>query len=125
MNVTQGDVVNYLAEVQAAVKAGRYQISPRQKNQELYFDYIFREGDEKAILLSLRAEDFSEAVQNNHEKYPDEILYIFGKDVSLMPRFGQGVKTVSIYIKINKLANQYFIVISLHKQEYPLKYPFK
>lgn len=125
MNVTREDVANYLKEVQAAVKEGRYQISPRQKNQELYFDYVFHEGDEKEILLSLRVDDFSEAVQNNHEKYPDEILYIFGKDVGLMPRFGQGVETVSLYIKFNKLANQYVIVISLHKQEYPLKYPFK
>lgn len=125
MNVTQGDVANYLAEVQAAVKAGHYQISPRQKNQELYFDYVFREGDEKEILLSLQVDDFSEAVQNDHPQHPEEILYIFGKDVSLMPRFGQGVKTVSLYIKFNKLANQYVIVISLHKQEYPLKYPFK
>ena len=125
MNVTQGDVANHLAEVQAAVKAGRYQISPRQKNQELYFDYIFRESDEKEILLSLQTDDFSEAVQNDHPQHPEEILYIFGKDVSLMPRFGQGIETVSLYIKINKLANQYVIVISLHKQEYPLKYPFK
>ena len=125
MNVTRADVANYLEEVHAAVKAGRYQISPRQKNQELYFDYVFHESDEKEILLSLGVNDFSEAVQNNHEKYPDEVIYIFGKDVSLMPRFGQGAETVSLYIKFNKLANQYVIVISLHKQEYPLNYPFK
>lgn len=125
MNVTQEDVANYLEEVKTAVKEGRYQISPRQKNQELYFDYIFHEGDEKEILLSLQVEDFSEVVQNNHEKYLEEMLYIFGKDVSLMPRFGQEVEMVSLYIKFNKLTNQYIIVISLHKQEYPLKYQFK
>lgn len=125
MNVTQEDVANYLEEVQAAVKAGRYQISPRQKNQELYFDYIFHEGDEKEILLSLQVDDFSEAVQNDHPQYPEEILYIFGKDVSLVPRFSQGIETVSLYIKFNKLANQYVIVISLHKQESPLQYQFK
>lgn len=125
LNVTQEDVANYLAEVQAAVKASCYQISPRQKNQELYFDYVFHEGDEKEILLSLQVDDFSEVVQNNHPQHPEEILYIFGKEVSLMPRFGQGVERVSLYIKFNKLANQYVIVISLHKQEYPLKYQFK
>lgn len=97
MNVTQEEVANYLEEVQRAVKEGRYQISPRQKNQELYFDYVFHEEDEKEILLSLQADDFSEAVQNDHPQHSEEILYIFGKDVSLMPRFGQGIETVSLY----------------------------
>ena len=30
-----------------------------------------------------------------------------------------------LYIKFNKLTNQYLIVISFHKQEYPLTYKFK
>lgn len=125
MNVTREEVANYLEGVFAAVKAGRYQVSPRQKNQELYMDYVFHEGDEKEIILSLRVDDFSEAVQNDHVQHPEEILYIFGKDINLLPRFGGGEETISLYIKFNKLANQYLIIISLHKQEYPLKYKFK
>ena len=72
MNVTQGDVANYLAEVQAAVKAGRYQISPRQKNQELYFDYIFRESDEKEILLSQIKNDPKQA--NKPQQVIDKMI---------------------------------------------------
>ena len=32
---------------------------------------------------------------------------------------------VALYIKFNKLTNLYVIVISFHKQDYPLNYKFK
>mgnify|MGYP007119888483 CR=1 FL=1 len=47
MNVTKSDVEQYLSDVFAAVNAGRYQISPRQKNQDIYMDYVFTEEDAK------------------------------------------------------------------------------
>lgn len=125
MNIAKSDIEQYLSDVFAAVKAGRYQISPRKKNQDIYIDYLFTEEDAKNVILSLTVYDFSGAVQNDHPQHPEEILYIFGKDISLMPRFGGSEETVSLYIKFNKLTNQYVIVISLHKQEYPLTYKFK
>ena len=125
MNVTKSDVEQYLSDVFAAVNAGRYQISPRQKNQDIYMDYVFTEEDAKKVILSLTAYDFSDAVQNDHPQHPEEILYIFGKDINLMPRYGDSEEKVSLYIKFNKLTNQYVIVISFHKQEYPLIYKFK
>lgn len=125
MNVTKSDIEQYLSDVFAAVNAGRYQISPRQKNQDIYMDYVFTEEDAKEVILSLTAYDFSDAVQNDHPQHPEEILYIFGKDINLMPRYGDSEEKVSLYIKFNKLTNQYVIVISFHKQEYPLIYKFK
>ena len=125
MNVTKSDVEQYLSDVFAAVNAGRYQISPRQKNQDIYMDYVFTEEDAKEVILSLTAYDFSDAVQNDHPQHPEEILYIFGKDINLMPRYGDSEEKVSLYIKFNKLTNQYVIVISFHKQEYSLTYKFK
>lgn len=125
MNITKSDVEQYLSDVFTAVNEGRYQISPRQKNQEIYIDYVFTEEDAKKVILSLTVYDFSEAVQNDHPQHPEEILYIFGKDIKLMPRYGDSEEIVSLYIKFNKLANQYVIVISFHKQEYPLTYKFK
>ncbi len=125
MNVTKSDVELYLSDVFAAVIAGRYQISSRQKNQEIYIDYIFTEEDAKQLILSLTANDFSDAVQNSHSEHPEEVLYIFGKEVKLMPRYGETEEKVSLYIKFNKLVNQYVIVISFHKQAYPLSYKFK
>lgn len=125
MNVTKSDVEQYLSDVFATVNAGRYQISPRQKNQDIYMDYVFTEEDAKKVLLSLTVYDFSDAVKNDHPQHPEEILYIFGKDINLMPRYGDSEEKVSLYIKFNKLTNQYVIVISFHKQEYPLTYKFK
>ena len=125
MNVTKSDVEQYLSDVFAAVNAGRYQKSPRQKNQDIYMDYVFTEEDAKKVILSLTVYDFSDAVKNDHPQHPEEILYIFGKDINLMPRYGDSEEKVSLYIKFNKLTNQYVIVISFHKQEYPLTYKFK
>ena len=125
MNITKTDVEKYLSEVFSAVRAGRYQISSRQKNQDIYIDYVFTEDDAKNVILSLTANDFFDAVQNDHPQHPEEILYIFGKDIKLLPRYGGTEEKVSLYIKFNKLTNQYVVVISLHKQEYPLTYKFK
>ncbi len=125
MNVTKSDVEQYLSDVVTSVNSGRYQISPRQKNQDIYMDYVFTEEDAKKVILSLTVYDFSDAVQNDHPQHPEEILYIFGKDINLIPRYGDSEEKVSLYIKFNKLTNQYVIVISFHKQEYPLTYKFK
>lgn len=60
------------------------------------------------------------------EKYlADELLYVFGKDVKLLRRFGSGEEQVSLYIKFNKLESRYVIVISFHKQKHPLNYKFR
>lgn len=74
MNVTKDDIEQYLADVFIAVNAGRYQIAPRQKNQDIYIDYVFSEEDAKNVILSLTVYDFSEAVQNEHSQHPEEIL---------------------------------------------------
>ena len=80
---------------------------------------------QKQIILSLTAMDFSEILQNEHKGYEHEMLYVFGKDVRLLERNGSEEKTVSLYIKFNKLENRFVIVISFHEQKYPLTYYFK
>lgn len=125
MEVTIDEVRDYLSEVKKYISDGRYQISPRSKNQSIYIDYVFSEERCKEILMDLEVEDFSDTVQNEHSQYPEEILYIFGKEVSLLPKQGGSEETVALYIKFNKLTNLYVIVISFHKQDYPLRYKFK
>ena len=128
MNVTIEDVEIYLEDVKEAINAGRYRIAMnenRQDNRELFVDYVISEEQRKQILLSLEAADFSEIRHNTHKGYEHELLYVFGKDVKLLNRFGSEEEQVSLYIKFNKLESLYVIVISFHKQKYPLNYKFR
>ena len=122
------DIEKYLEDVKEAINAGRYRIEMnenRQDNRELFMDYIVNEEKRKQILLSLTAMDFSEIRHNTHKGYEHELLYVFGKDVKLLRRFGSGEEKVSLYIKFNKLESRYVIVISFHKQKHVLNYKFR
>lgn len=122
------EIEKYLTEVKAAIRAGDFKIERNQKrraNLALYKDYVIDERKSKEILLQLTAYDFCQVLQNEHEGFRHEWLYVFGKDVKLLQRFGTKEETVSLYIKFNKLENQLVIVISFHKQAYPLTYAFK
>ncbi len=125
LNVTKEHIEKYLSEIYESVKKGNYQIASRYKNMDMYIEYLFTERDAGRLLLSLRPEDFSEAVQNEHSGHTEEILYIFGKEIKLLPRFGGGEESVPFYLKLNKVAGPYVIVVSLHRQEMPLSYPLK
>lgn len=128
MNVTIEDVEMYLEDVKEAINAGRYRIAMNenwQDNRDLFVDYVISEEQRKQILLSLEAADFSEIRHNTHKGYEHELLYVFGKDVKLLNRFGSEEEQVSLYIKFNKLESLYVIVISFHKQKYPLNYKFR
>ncbi len=121
-------VEEYLRELKDSIRAGKYRIERNQRrrdNNNLFQTYVLSEEQTKDILLSLTPMDFSERVHNDHPGYEHELLYIFGKDVRLLEHFGDSEKTVSLYIKFNKLDNNYVVVISLHEQNWPLKYMFK
>lgn len=128
MSIELKDIELYLSEVKNAVKNNRYRLdrnSKRQNNINLFFDYIIDEQKAKDIILELTAMDFSEILQNKHAGYEHERLYVFGKDVKLLERTGNKEKTVSLYIKFNKLENCFVIIISFHEQKYPLNYYFR
>lgn len=94
---------------------------------DTYYELIINvlQSVELFCAYGLTATDFSEVRHNEHRGFEHELLYIFGKDVKLVERFGNSDKLVSLYIKFNKLENCYVIVVSLHEQKYPLKYYFK
>ena len=128
LNITQNEIKVYLEEVKEAIQNNRYRIerhSRRQDNIDLFVNYVIDETIAKDILLGLEATDFSEILRNEHRGYEHELLYVFGKDVELLERMGNTSKTVSLYIKFNKMENCYMIVVSLHEQRYPIKYYFK
>lgn len=75
--------------------------------------------------MGLTGYDFCEILRNEHSGFEHEYLYVFGKSVKLLQRFGDCENIVDLYIKINKLKEGYVIIISFHEQKYPLKYVFK
>ena len=128
LKIDKKDVARYLSEVKDAVRNGRYRLdrnSKRQDNINLFLDYVIDEAKAKEIILSLTVMDFSEILQNEHKGFEHEKLYVFGKDVTLLERNGTEEKTVSLYIKFNKLENCFVIVISFHEQKHPLTYYFR
>lgn len=94
-------------------------------NKDLFITYVIDEAKVKDILLGLTALDFSEILHNEHEGYEHELLYVFGKDVKLLKRLDSGIKTVSLYIKFNKIDHCFVIIVSFHEQKYPIHYYFK
>lgn len=128
MTIKLKEIELYLSEMKDAVRDNRYRIaknSKRQDNINLFFDYVIDENKAKEILLSLTPTDFSDILQNEHKGFEHEKLYVFGKDVTLLERSGAEEKNVSIYIKFNKLENDFFIVISFHEPKYPITYYFR
>lgn len=128
MKIEMKDIESYLSEVKEAVENDRYRLdrnTKRQDNINLFLDYIIDEAKAKDIILSLTPTDFSEILQNEHKGFEHEQLYVFGKDVVLLERNGTEEKTVSLYIKFNKLENRFVIIISFHEQKHPLTYYFK
>ena len=128
MDIDRKDIEQYLDEVKDAVEKDNYRLdrnARRQDNINLFLDYVIDEAKAKDIILSLTVSDFSEILQNKHVGYEHERLYVFGKDVDLLERNGTEEKTVSLYIKFNKLENCFVIVISFHEQKHPLTYYFR
>lgn len=128
LNITREHIDKYLSDVKEAVKSGRYRLDRninRQENINLFIEYVIDESKAKDIILNLTANDFSKILQNDHKGFEYEELYVFGKDVQLLERIGSKKKTVSLYIKFNKLENNFVIVISFHEQRYPLTYYFR
>ncbi len=128
MNIDKKDIEQYLSEVKKAIEKDRYRLDRnirRQENTNLFLDYVIDEAKFKRIILSLTVMDFSKILKNEHKGYEHERLYVFGKDVLLLERNGTEEKTISLYIKFNKLENCFVIVISFHEQKYPLTYYFK
>ena len=128
LNIEKKDIERYLSEIKEAVENNKYRLdrnTKRQDNINLFLDYVIDEAKAKDIILSLTVMDFSEILQNEHKGFEHERLYVFGKDVILLERNGTEEKTVSLYIKFNKLENCFVIVISFHEQKHPLTYYFK
>ncbi len=128
LDVTKEGIELYLKDVKNAIKAKKYRLernSRRADNNELFYNYVINSDKVEEIILSLTVMDFSRVLNNEHKGFEYELLYVFGKKVELLERFGNRKKSVELYIKFNKLSNNYLIIISFHEQRYPIIYYFK
>lgn len=126
--IDKSEIADYLSRAKKLIVQNKFCIalnSNRMTNLSLFDEYLIDEERIKIILLDLTEDDFCEKVQNKHVQFQHEWLYIFGKEISLMKRYEEKSEVVPLYIKFNMIENKFVIVISFHKQKYPLVYYFR
>lgn len=126
--IDESEINDYLGEAKKLILDGKFRIalnSNRLTNLSLFDEYLINEESVKSILLNLTVYDFCEKVQNEHANFNHEWLYVFGKEIDLIKRFEEKSEMVPLYIKFNKIEDKFLIVVSFHKQKYPLVYYFQ
>ncbi|WP_455544526.1 hypothetical protein [Intestinibacter sp.] len=97
----------------------------RKENHDFIQEYNLTSKMQKEILKSLEVKDFSKAESNYKNK--NQTVYIFGKDYELDHQV-RGPEVVTCYIKFffyQKSENERMLLISFHKAEWLINYPFK
>lgn len=125
--IDESEINDYLGEAKKLILDGKFRIalnSNRLTNLSLFDEYLINEESVKSILLNLTVYVFCEKVQNKHANFNHEWLYVFGKEIDLIKRFEEKSEMVPLYIKFNKIEDKFLIVVSFHKQKYPLVYYF-
>lgn len=126
--IDESEINDYLGEAKKLILDGKFRIalnSNRLTNLSLFDECLINEESVKSILLNLTVYDFCEKVQNKHANFNHEWLYVFGKEIDLIKRFEEKSEMVPLYIKFNKIEDKFLIVVSFHKQKYPLVYYFQ
>lgn len=126
--IDESEINDYLGEAKKLILDGKFRIalnSNRLTNLSLFDEYLINEESVKSILLNLTVYDFCEKVQNKHANFNHEWQYVFGKEIDLIKRFEEKSEIVLLYIKFNKIEDKFLIVVSFHKQKYPLVYYFQ
>lgn len=126
--IDESEINDYLGEAKKLILDGKFRIALNSNsltNLSLFDEYLINEESVKSILLNLTVYDFCEKVQNKHANFNHEWLYVFGKKIDLIKRFEEKSEMVPLYIKFNKIEDKFLIVVSFHKQKYPLVYYFQ
>ena len=127
MEDTKNEIDDYLQDAKHLCSLNKFRVSrndKRKKNERLRTEYVINNKIIKEIVLSLDVKDFIKKTKNINKNFEEKDLYVFGKEVRLIERFGEEEKTVPLYIKINKYENQFMIFVSFHEAEFPLNYFF-
>ncbi len=94
-----------------------YSISPRPENEMLLQEYIITEKERINILRGLTLSNYDGWDYSDNSQYPNDIVYLFNKRVSLIPRGKEDAdkQFVKLYIKITwQKPVGVLVVISFH-----------
>ena len=129
-NYSREEIDAVLAKIKDCVGRNRYVISlneNRQENIDFINEYNIRSEKQKSIMMQIQTEDFCHSLQNTKIGYEYEVLYVFVPQVQLF--HGDGVEeTVDVYTKFNVIdlpSRSQVVVISFHKRNKPVDYPFR
>lgn len=129
-NYTRAEIDAVLARIKACVQQGRYIISQnenRQENIDFINTYRIHSARQKSILMQIETRDFCHTLQNTKLDFVHEILYVFVPQVQLYNADGEE-ETVDVYTKFNIIdlpSGDRVVVISFHKRNKPVSYPFR
>ena len=129
-NYTREEIDAILAKIKSCVEKNRYTISlneNRRENIDFINEYNIRSDKQKSILMQIKTEDFCHSLQNAKIGYEYEVLYVFVPQVQLFHGDG-GEETVDVYTKFNVIdlpSRSQAVVISFHKRNKPVDYPFR
>ncbi len=129
-NYTRAEIDAVLARIKACVQQDRYIISQnenRQENIDFINTYRIHSARQKSILMQIETRDFCHTLQNTKLGFEHEILYVFVPQVQLYNADGEE-ETVDVYTKFNIIdlpSGDRVVVISFHKRNKPVSYPFR
>ena len=119
-----------MGKIKSCIGDNRYTIAlneNRQENIDFINEYNIRSSRQKSILLQLEIEDFCHTLQNTKLGYEYEVLYVFVPQVQLFNADG-AEEMVDVYTKFNVIDmpnGDRTVVISFHKRNKPIDYPFR
>ena len=122
---SRGFVDFILEKMRECVRADNFVVLPRDVNSDFITEYAITEKKQRAILMGLTTEDYSES--DPSEKAADSYVHLFGSQMKIDDPF-ENTKTIEIYIKFEIIEKPYgsrTVFISFHEASFPLQHPYR
>ena len=120
LTASDNEIYEYLNVVKELIKNENNLILSlnRDKNLNFAIKYNLKKKDIIQIINKLTVKDFIEKVNNEHEDYKNEVLYVFTKNVDLVNVTGN-TNNIDLYIKFNLLKK--VILVSFNEAEHKFR----
>lgn len=116
--------------IQDCVRERRFNISRnvnRQENNDFINEYNLTGKKQIELLMQIEWTDFCHILQNTKPGFEYEFLYVFCPQV-MLSNFEGHAKPVDVYTKFNLIdydSGKHVVVISFHRRNKPIEYPFR